>query len=510
MPEDKISGEGRPAGVQLARGSLVNLAATVVSNLRGIFTFLVARLLGQAALGTYALAFSSIDLLSKVGNFGLDTAITAQVARTEAVGDRHGSRRVLRAALAWGLGLSLLTLVAGAIGLRWWQGHSRASADVVTSMRFMLLALPGIMLYRVATGFSRGMHVMRHDLYSRGITESLVTIAAFLAAVALGLRLMAPVIAVVLGTLAGGLVALHLARSLVPGPPPPPGGAPVTGPLLRLAAPLAGSNLLNTLTMRMDVLLLGLFVGRMEGVTIERIGIFSAAVDLAGIMRKLRQVFDPIFMPVVARQLAIGDRQAAADSFVQIGRWVLGVQLLLVGVLWTCGGFLLSLLGPGFREGAIWAAVLAVAHATNTFVGLGETLIMVQRPALNTINSAITAVVQAIAGVVFIRLWGPLGAAFSTVVAYGTQGVLRFMELHTILGWRFSWSAFRTPCVAFLVAMVPGLGVRAWLGPLAGEFAGVVAFVAAYLGTWWIIGLDDADRTVLAALRSRRQGIINA
>jgi O-antigen/teichoic acid export membrane protein len=277
-----------------------------------------------------------------------------------------------------------------------------------------------------------------------------------------------------------------------------------------MAAPLAGTQLLNALTMRMDVLLLGLFVGRMEGVTLERLGVFAAAVDLAGVMRKLRQVFDPIFMPVVAGQLARGDRQSAADSFAQLGRWMLGVQLLLVGVLWTCGGLLLSLLGPGFREGALWAAVLAVAHATNTFVGLGETLIMVQRPALNTINSAITAAVQAGAGIVFIRLWGPLGAALSTVVAYATQGVLRFMELHFALGWRFSWAAFRTPCVAFLLALVPGLGLRAWLGPVAGELAGVAAFVAVYVATWRTLGFAAADRAVLAALRAGRRGIINA
>jgi O-antigen/teichoic acid export membrane protein len=509
MPEDKISRDPQAVGVQLARGSLVNLAATVVSNLRGLFTFLVARLLGQAALGTYALAFSSIDLLSKVGNFGLDSATTAEVARREAVGDQGGSRRVLRTALAWGLGISVLTAVAGAVGLRWWQGHSNASADVVASMRFMLLALPGIMLYRVATGFSRGMQVMRHDLYSRGLAESLVTIVAFLAAVVLGLRLLAPPVAVVAGTLAGGLVALYLARGLVRHPPVAPASGPVAGPLLRMAAPLAGTQLLNALTMRMDVLLLGLFVGRMEGITLERLGVFAAAVDLAGVMRKLRQVFDPIFMPVVAGQLARGDRQSAADSFAQLGRWMLGVQLLLVGVLWTSGGLLLSLLGPGFREGALWAAVLAVAHATNTFVGLGETLIMVQRPALNTINSAITAAVQAGAGILFIRLWGPLGAALSTVVAYATQGVLRFMELHVVLGWRFSWTAFRTPCIAFLVALVPGLGLRAWLGPVAGELTGLVAFVAVYAGAWRALGFDAADRAVLAALRSGRRGIIN-
>jgi O-antigen/teichoic acid export membrane protein len=253
----------------------------------------------------------------------------------------------------------------------------------------------------------------------------------------------------------------------------------------------------------MDVLMLGLFIGRVEGITIERIGVYSAAADLAGMMRKLRQVFDPIFMPVVAGQLAVGDRAGATASFVQLGRWVLGAQLFLLGTLWAGGGLLLSLLGPGFREGALWAAVLAVAHATNSFVGLGETLIMVQRPALNTINSAVTVAVQATVGFALIPRLGPLGAAASAVAAYATQGALRFMELHALLGWRFAWGAFRAPCLAFLAGLVPGLAFRVWLGPVAGELAGVAVFAAVYVLTWRSLGLDEADRMVLAALRRR-------
>jgi hypothetical protein len=83
------------------------------------------------------------------------------------------------------------------------------------------------------------------------------------------------------------------------------------------------------------------------------------------------------------------------------------------------------------------------------------------------------------------------------------------VELHALLGWRFSWSAFRTPWIAFLAALVPGVGLRAWFGPGIGELAGAVIFVAVYVGTWRAQGIDEADRAVLAAIRSRRPGIIN-
>ena len=40
-----------------------------------------------------------------------------------------------------------------------------------SALAFVLCALPGIALYRVCTSISRGMKVMKHDIYSRGMTE---------------------------------------------------------------------------------------------------------------------------------------------------------------------------------------------------------------------------------------------------------------------------------------------------------------------------------------------------
>src|SRR5947209_11900091 len=74
-------------GAELKRGALVNTLAMLASNFRGIFTFLVARLLGPAALGTFSVAWANTDLVSKIAVFGLDNTIITFVARAEAVGD---------------------------------------------------------------------------------------------------------------------------------------------------------------------------------------------------------------------------------------------------------------------------------------------------------------------------------------------------------------------------------------------------------------------------------------
>src|SRR5437899_9287372 len=86
-------------GVELKRGAFLNTIAMLASNFRGIFTFLVARLLGPAALGIFSVAWSTTDIISKIGVLGLDNAITTFIARSEAVGDRARSRALFRIAV---------------------------------------------------------------------------------------------------------------------------------------------------------------------------------------------------------------------------------------------------------------------------------------------------------------------------------------------------------------------------------------------------------------------------
>src|SRR5437867_9125193 len=85
-------------GVELKRGAFLNTIAMLASNFRGIFTFLVARMLGPAALGIFSVAWSTTDIISKIGILGLDNAIITFIARSEAVGDHARSRALVRGA----------------------------------------------------------------------------------------------------------------------------------------------------------------------------------------------------------------------------------------------------------------------------------------------------------------------------------------------------------------------------------------------------------------------------
>ena len=475
-------------GAELKRGAWANFIAMLASNFRGIFTFLVARLLGPAALGIFSVAWATTDLVSKIGIFGLDDTIITFIARAEAAGDRARSRTLFRLAVFLGV-LQCAILAAIAITVvRLFGNRLGLDPQMVAALSVMLCAMPVVALYRINTAVSRGMKVMRHDIFSRGITETIVTTLAFLVALNFGLKTFAPEIAVIVGMGASGIVALLLAASLFRSAahlsPATHSYLTESRRLLAYAAPISAYDLLNSIIVRLDVIMLGCFVGRAPGVTLTTLGIYGAAVEIAGGLRKINQAFNPIFAPIVAGLTVNGDQEHAAAAFSRVAQWMLWILLPLIAVMVLAGSVILGIYGPAFRQGGMWLGIVAIACATNAFVSLAETVIMVQKPRLNLLNSIITCAVALTANLWLISRFGVTGAAFGILLPYVLQGILRYRALHLVFRWRNPWGDVGQPLLAALIAAVPAFACRALISGIAGEVIAAVGFLLIYTGAW--------------------------
>ena len=486
-------------GKELKHGAFTNLIATLVSNFRGIFTFLVARLLGPAALGTFSVAWATTDLLSKIGIFGLDDTIITFIARAEASGDRARSRALFRLAVL--LGVLQCAAVAGISIAAVWLLGSRFGLDpqMAAALCVMFCAMPGIALYRINTAVSRGMKVMRHDIFSRGITETIGTTAAFLIAVWFGFKTFAPELAVIAGMAASGVVAFTLARSLFRSAPRRRTDLSYLAEarnILAYAAPISAYDLLNAVIVRLDVVMLGCFIGRAPGVTLTTVGIYGAVVEVASGLRKVNQAFNPIFAPVVAGLTKDGDQEHAAAAFSRVAQWMLWILLPPVAVMIFAGPLILSIYGPAFPQGGKWLIIVAIACATNAFVSLAETVIMVQKPRLNLLNSLITCIVAIAANLWLISRFGVTGAAFGILLPYVLQGVLRYRTLRSVFRWRNPWSDIGHPLIAALLALVPALICRVLIDGIAGQLIATGAFLAVYGVAWLYYRRSEPSRVL--------------
>ncbi|PYJ24839.1 MAG: hypothetical protein DME91_07065 [Verrucomicrobia bacterium] len=236
---------------------------------------------------------------------------------------------------------------------------------------------------------------------------------------------------------------------------------------------------------RLDLILLGYFVGRAPGVTLATVGIYSAVVGTANGLRKVNQAFNPIFAPVVAGMTATGDHEVAAATYARLAQWMLWILLPLVVVLSLAGSTILLIYGSAFSQGGAWLGIVALASAINAFVYLGETVIMVQRPALNLLHSTITCAV-AFAGLLWlIPRFGAFGAAVGTLLPYIVQGILRYVTLRWVFHWKDSWSDIRPPLIAAAIALVPALICRSFLGGIPAQLISAGVFLAIFGVQWW-------------------------
>jgi O-antigen/teichoic acid export membrane protein len=475
-------------GVELKRGAFLNTIAMLASNFRGVFTFLVARLLGPAALGIFSVAWSTTDIISKIGVLGLDNAITTFIARSEAVGNRARSRALFRVAIVLGVAQSVVTAAIVIIALRFFNNRLHVQPQMVSALALVLCAMPGLALYRISTAVSRGMKVMQHDIYSRGMTEPIATTLAFLLAVAVGFKQASPEVAAIIGTAASGVIALALAATLfrhIPSQTDAVSHLTEARALVRYGAPISIYQLINAFIARLDLIMLGYFAGRAPGVTLATVGVYSAVIGTANGLRKVNQSFNPIFAPVVAGMTATGDHETAAATYARLAEWMLWILLPLVAVLSFAGSTILLIYGPAFQQGGVWLGIVALASAINAFVALGETVIMVQRPHLNLLHSSITCAVAAGGLLWLIPRFGAMGAAIGILLPYIVQGILRYATLRWVFHWKDSWSDIRPPLVAAGIALVPALLFRALLHGIVGQVISAAVFLAVFGVQWW-------------------------
>jgi O-antigen/teichoic acid export membrane protein len=197
------------------------------------------------------------------------------------------------------------------------------------------------------------------------------------------------------------------------------------------------------------------------------------------------QPFTPIFAPVVAGMTATGAHREAAAAYSRLLRWMLWILLPVTAAMILAGPTILLVYGSKFQQGGEWLAIVAVACATNAFVNLGETVIMVQRPGLNLLNSFITCLAGIAVTVFLVSRFGVTGAAFGILITYGIQGLIRTIILHFVFHWPNPWRDVTPILLVAVVAIVPAVICRLWFPGVAGQLIAATICLSVFAAGWF-------------------------
>ncbi|WP_167737461.1 lipopolysaccharide biosynthesis protein [Sphingomonas parva] len=445
-------------------GFAVRLAA------RLLFLFVAGRLYGAAVFGSYALALAAVELAVSVGSLGTKKTLFQLLDRHRGGAARPAAHALLDSAL---LVLAASLALGGVIALfAAMLPPETIAAGTATALLLLAPAVAGQALLDLFLAATRWTHVIRDEIVARSIVEPWALLAGCVAGWGLGWRVEGLAFGYGCGTLAALLYAASAARRRL-------GGLrlrtyrPIRRELsaaLRGAADNTGTDLLNALYLRVDLYLVGVLLGEAAA------GIYNMARQIAAPLRQIRQSFDGLLIPLVARSLAVRGGGATSAALASATRLVLVLQLPLLLFLFTAGGTLLAWLGPTFT-GGYWALVaLAAAETIQAAFSIGDLVFVYLRPRLGLGLTAISIALGIAAALLLIPQFGTAGAGLAVLLAYGVRALLRGWALRA----RFAFAVGRAHHAGPVGAAALGAAASLALGWERGPWWPTLAALAVY------------------------------
>ena len=409
------SSGGRSAADDASRGSAIKLGAELVGRLLALATtLLVARVLGVADFGLFAVLSGVAVLVAEVTDLGIQ-GIAVQALVSGAIPLRALVRTKLRLTAILLIAAGLVALVAPALPL---AGPAvpeawRASAEVLRSR--VPLVFP-LIVYSALSGWTELLGLALR-VRGRRAQEAMtiVTLRAsglILAAAALwsGTGLRGLVWAMALSTLPPlALAAALLGRTTAPASDLRPITAgPEFARTLKAAFPLAVNGGLALLSLRMELFALAFLRGSREA------GLFAAALKVVEVVNVVPAAIAAGAMPALTREAAMGTdpvrKRTAATAALLAAPAAAGLILVAPGLVTVLGGDF----APAIAPLRVLAPVL-LALFMNTV--LLHALVAAGRASRLPVLTAVRVAAAALLALVLIPPLGATGAAAGFLLA---------------------------------------------------------------------------------------------
>ncbi|MDQ3246019.1 MAG: oligosaccharide flippase family protein, partial [Pseudomonadota bacterium] len=486
MTDGRAAQSGTADLASLARGGRINFFGFLLRLMARLpFLFIAGRMYGAEALGRFAYAVLVVELAAQLATLGLKRGLAEQLAHTDKPHACVAWDALLLAAIGSVIGMALLFAFPQAM----FPNSEVHGMEWLLPVAVIAFAWSDVMLAALAYRDDVGATVR-----ARAVVEPwTISIAAFIFAfistrdgliLAYALSMLGAVIASAIPFLKSYGV--------------PHGWSPAPAELWRMtrrSVPLAAADAVEWASRRVDIAVLGLFFSP------AIVGIYYVAQNVASLPSRLKNSFDPILGPVIARNVAAGNRPAIAKQLRQVGFWVIAAQLGVALALGIPGEGVLGLVGPAFVAGTAALGFLLAAEVVSSMAVVSESaLVYVARHRNMWISLTMLAIEAGLAALLILLfrrmelplMWQATGPAIALLLALGFAAIAKTRLLHHVLGgpvsgwrWPLLWAAAAGGLVGWGAVMLPE-----W----ASLLFGIPAIMLAFGAVLWTRGFGPEDR----------------
>ena len=463
-------------------GFLLRLAGTAP------FLFIAGRLYGVEALGRYASALVVVELAAQLCALGQRRGLAQRLSEDD---------REQAAVVADGLLLTLMLSGGIALALYLVPAPMFPSGTLSEFDRLMPLAIVPNALTEVALAALAYNYNIGATVRARSLVEPWIQTLAALAFLYLepdgGL-----ILSYILAKYAAAFTAfVPMVRLL--GVPRHWHPHPLRiGRLAVLSFPLAGADLVEWGTRRLDIAILGFLTSP------AAVGVYWAAQQVASLPQKLKTSFEPILGPVITRNLKEGNLGAIAHQVGQVGFWIIALQAGIALALGIPGSDVMRLVGKDFVSGTGALSFLLAAEVVAATAVVSEAALVYVARMPNLAISLATIALQGVLTFAGIELARDLGyndkfqaaaAAAALALSLGAASLAKAGLLSRILGgsvnnwrWPVVWAAAPAIVVGWATQQVQPW----WLSLLLG----LPAILLTYGWVIWHRGFGPEDRVI--------------
>lgn len=383
------------------------------------FSFLVARHLGAAGNGAFALALTTGLFGSAVSLLGLDYVLLRAMAGDLREGKPAAARGAARSALiatsVAAVVVGILVALVGAPALHIILGQDLEPRLIILAG----IAVLPLTLNRMAVASLRGAGGVLWAQWLEG-PQAMIVAVAILAAIILGGVAIDATGVVLLYFATAALSALaawgvYLCRSRHW---PPPQREPI-------APMLAQGWRISFIVLSRLVLDWVVLVSLGSAYSTFEVGQFRTAWQISALIMLLVSTFDTVAGPRIAAAWRVGD----TPHIRQIIRQSIAAMMVISAPLFVIAlGFpewALGLFGPEFVPAAPALRILALGQLVNVVSGpLGTVLLMTGEERASMLLSIVSLLVLAILSVTLIPAYGLIGAALTTALIIGSRTIV--------------------------------------------------------------------------------------
>lgn len=464
-------------------------------------TIVMTRTVGAALYGTFVLAKQTVLVGAIFGNFGVQKGLLYFLPFYKGKGNWDCAKGTFLSSTRLTAIFSFSTAVLLFLGADLIAQEVFRNPLVASAIKVLAFSLPGWAFVKLWLSGVQAFRVLKYSVLVDKVIRPVTCLAVLSLLFLVGFKLYSLVFSELTSVLLAAGLAYYFLRKLFPPLWHKTRAVTHRRELLGFSAPLFLVESLNFILLRVDVIMLGIFL------VSQQVGIYNAATRVAMLQLIPLASVNSIFAPMIAEYYGRDDLDNLRANYKMATRWVFSLVFPLGLFVILFSAPLLRLFGTEFAVGSAALVILAGGQLVRATVGPAEHMIMMTgHPRLNLANSLALAMLNVVLNLLLIPRFGIVGAAVATASSMAAITLVRLAEVYYLLKVHPYRLNFIKPLVSGLLAAALAYIIvmrNTLVPPSLVLIAGMLVTLVTYIGTLTLLRLPEEEKLILKTLMAR-------